>query len=124
MSSRNLLLILFSVALSGFAQVAFKFGVSTAPVRAAMANGTPWSLMREFAQSPAVIAGLAMYGVGTLVWLNVLARMDLSLAYPFVGLSFLLTALLGHYLFQEAFHTGGFLGTALVIAGVVLVARS
>ena len=124
MSGRNLALILFSVALSGFAQVAFKFGVSTAAVRAALAAGSPGPVLLAFAQSPAVVAGLAMYGVGTLVWLNVLARMELSLAYPFVGLSFLLTAVLGHYLFHEVFHAGRIMGTALVIAGIILVARS
>lgn len=124
MFSRNLALILFSVTLSGLAQVAFKLGVSTATTRMAVAAGSPVPIALAFAQSPAIIAGLAMYGVGTLVWLNVLARMDLSQAYPFVGLSFMLTAILGHYLFHETFHAGRIMGTALVIAGVILVARS
>jgi len=124
MSSRLLLLILLSVALSGFAQVSFKMGVSTHGVRAAMASGEVPSLLMAFLLSPAVLAGLAMYGVGTLIWLNVLARMDLSLVYPFVGLSFLLTAVLAHLLFHEAFGSGRIIGTMLVIAGVALVARS
>jgi len=124
MSAPVLLLILLSVSLSGFAQVSFKFGVSSVATRAAMADGSIASMLLAFAQSPAVIVGLAMYGVGTLIWLNVLSRMDLSQAYPFVGLSFLLTALLGYFLFHEPFHPGRLAGTALVIAGVILVARS
>ncbi|HEY4076674.1 MAG TPA: hypothetical protein VGM26_07045 [Rhizomicrobium sp.] len=124
MTSRLLLLILLSVSLSGIAQVSFKIGVSTHEIRAAMASGDVSSLVLAFLLSPAVLAGLAMYGIGTLIWLSVLARMDLSLAYPFVGLSFLLTAILGYFLFHEAFHAGRILGTALVMAGVVLVARS
>jgi drug/metabolite transporter (DMT)-like permease len=40
-----------------------------------------------------------------------------------VGLSFLVTALLGHFLLHETLLPGQVLGTALVIAGVVLVAR-
>ncbi|HEY4077859.1 MAG TPA: EamA family transporter [Rhizomicrobium sp.] len=124
MSAPVFLLILLSVSLSGFAQVSFKLGVSSAATQAAMASGSIPSVLLAFAQSPAVIAGLAMYGVGTLIWLNVLSRMDLSQAYPFVGLSFLLTALLGYFLFHEPFHPGRIAGTALVIAGVVLVARS
>ncbi len=119
-----LFLILLSVSLSGLAQVSFKLGVSSASARAAMADGSIASALFAFAQSPAVIVGLAMYGVGTLIWLNVLSRMDLSLAYPFVGLSFLITALLGYLLFHEPFHPGRIAGTALVIAGVILVARS
>jgi drug/metabolite transporter (DMT)-like permease len=124
MTSRLLLLILLSVTLSGIAQVSFKMGVSTPGVREAMTSGGVSQLVMAFLLSPAVLAGLAMYGVGTLIWLSVLARIDLSLAYPFVGLSFLLTAILGHFLFHEAFHAGRILGTALVVAGVVLVARS
>jgi drug/metabolite transporter (DMT)-like permease len=124
MSAPLLLLILLSVSLSGFAQVAFKLGVSSTATRAAMADGSIPSLLLTFAQSPAIIAGLAMYGIGTLIWLNVLSRMDLSQAYPFVGLSFLITALLGYFLFHEPFHPGRLAGTALVIAGVILVARS
>lgn len=124
MSSRLLVLILISVSLSGFAQVSFKSGVSAIAVRTAMASGAIPSVLLAFLQSPAVLAGLAMYGVGTLIWLSVLARLDLSLAYPFVGLSFVLTAILGHFIFHEAFNPARVLGTALVIAGVVLVARS
>jgi multidrug transporter EmrE-like cation transporter len=123
MSARMILPILLSVSLSGLAQVFFKIGVSTGPVRAALAAGALPQMLLAFALSPAILAGLAMYGVGTLVWLNVLARMDLSLAYPFVGLSFLVTALFGHFLFHEAFHAGRVFGTGLVIAGIILVAR-
>jgi drug/metabolite transporter (DMT)-like permease len=124
MSGPVFLLILLSVSLSGFAQVSFKLGVSSAATQAAMASGSIPSALLAFALSPAIIAGLAMYGVGTLIWLNILSRMDLSQAYPFVGLSFLLTALLGYFLFHEPFHPGRIAGTALVIAGVILVARS
>jgi drug/metabolite transporter (DMT)-like permease len=124
MTAPLLLLILFSVSLSGLAQVLFKYGVSTAAARAAMADGSAASVLLAFVDSPAVIAGLAMYGFGTLIWLNVLSRTDLSLAYPFVGLSFIITALLGYILFHEPFHPGRVAGTVLVVAGVILVARS
>lgn len=118
-----LLLALFSVALSGFAQVAFKFGVSAPAARAAFAEGSPLAVAQALALSPGVIGGLAMYGVGTLVWLNVLARTPLSLAYPFVGLSFVVTGAMGYLLFQEAISVTRVLGTAMVIAGVALVGR-
>ena len=123
MSARILFLILCSVALSGFAQVSFKLGVSGNLVRLAIDRGGIPAILLAYLQSPGVIVGLAMYGVGTIVWLSVLARTELSLAYPFVGLSFVLTALLGHFLFQENLNAGRILGTALVIFGVVLVGR-
>jgi drug/metabolite transporter (DMT)-like permease len=124
MTARILLLILASVALSGLAQVSFKLGVSSGPVSAAVASGSLPRLLTAYALSPGVIAGLAMYGIGTVVWLGVLARTPLSIAYPFVGLSFIITATLGFLMFGETLTAGRVLGTALVIGGVVLVGRA
>jgi drug/metabolite transporter (DMT)-like permease len=118
-----LLLILISVALSGFAQVAFKLGVSAPRVQLAMADGPPAGVLLSLALSPGVLAGLSLYAAGTLMWLNVLARAPLSQAYPFVGLSFVITAAMGAWLFQESLTPARLLGTALVIAGVALVGR-
>jgi drug/metabolite transporter (DMT)-like permease len=72
--------------------------------------------------SPTILGGLALYGIGTLLWLNVLARIELSQAYPFVGLGIVLTGLFGHLLFNDAFSLMRLMGTAVVIAGIILVA--
>lgn len=118
-----LALILFSVALSGLAQVSFKLGMSSDAVRRAIAaSGLPQMLL-AVALSPGVIGGLVLYGVGTLAWLSVLSRTPLSVAYPFVGFSFVITAALGYLLFHEALGPARLFGTALVVAGVVLVGR-
>ena len=118
-----LILAVFSVSLSGLAQALFKLGVSAPGAKAAFAAGSPVLVAQALALSPGVIGGLALYGVGTLVWLNVLARAPLSVAYPFVGLSFVLTAALGYFLFQEALTPVRLAGTALVVLGVALVGR-
>jgi multidrug transporter EmrE-like cation transporter len=51
--------------------------------------------------SPGVLGGLLLYGLGTLLWLQVLARTDMARPYPFVGLGFVITALFGAVLFEE-----------------------
>jgi multidrug transporter EmrE-like cation transporter len=89
---RLFLLILASVSLSAVAQLFLKMGVgrSGAGGGAVSAGGLGTMLM-----SPMVIAGLGLYGIGAMLWLFVLGRAPLSLAYPFVGMGFILTALLG-----------------------------
>jgi multidrug transporter EmrE-like cation transporter len=72
--------------------------------------------------SPAVVAGLCLYGIGTAMWLHALVKIELSQAYPFVGFSFVLTALAGWWLFGEALTAQRTTGIALVVAGVTLVA--
>lgn len=71
-----------------------------------------------------ILLGLFVYFSSAVVWLLVLAKIDVSLAYPFVGLGFILTALLGWLIRGEELSIGRISGTALIVLGVVLVARS
>ena len=119
-----LALALASISLSAVAQVLFKFGMSTPAVRGAIEAGGGIALLRAVALNPGIVGGLSLYGLGTLLWLAVLSRAELSQAYPFVGLSFVLTAVFGAVLFNDALTLMRIAGIALIVAGVVLVGRS
>jgi len=123
MRGAALALILFSVALSGLAQVSFKLGMSSGAVREALSQRTLPQAVQAVVLNPGVIGGLMLYAIGTVAWLSVLARTELSLAYPFVGFSFIITAAMGYLLFHEPLGPARLVGTGLVIAGVVLVGR-
>jgi multidrug transporter EmrE-like cation transporter len=120
MSLGSLILILMSVTLSAVAQVAFKFGVSSDPGQAARAILGP---LAKLATS-GVLIGLGLYAVGTFLWLTALERVDLSQAYPFVGIGFALTTLAGWWLFAEALSAERLTGIALVVIGIILMART
>jgi multidrug transporter EmrE-like cation transporter len=121
MTLRLLLLILASVGLSALAQLALKLGTAgLGGPRAEGAGRELWGL----ATSPMVIAGLALYGVGAVLWLFVLGRAQLSLAYPFVGMGFILTMLAGAMVLGEPVGAARIAGTLLIVAGCVLVART
>jgi undecaprenyl phosphate-alpha-L-ara4N flippase subunit ArnE len=60
-------------------------------------------------------------GLGLLVWLLVLQRLEVSVAYPMLSLNFVLITLAGRYLFKESVDTRHWLGIALILAGVVLL---
>ena len=74
--------------------------------------------------TPGVLLGLMLYGVGTLVWLTALSRVEVSQAYPFVGLGFVLTAIFGHFLFGDQVSLIRAAGIALVIAGIIVISRT
>lgn len=120
MTGNTLALVLISVTLSACAQVLLKLGVSPGPGQAAPGGASLLAMLLR----PGVVGGLALYGLATLVWLRALSQAELSQAYPFVGLGLVLTSLLGHLLFNEALGPSRLLGTVLVVAGVLLVARS
>jgi multidrug transporter EmrE-like cation transporter len=116
----TLCLILASVSLSALAQVSFKFGVASA----AAAGDGGFSVLRYSLLTPGVLGGLALYGLGTLLWLSVLRRIDVSQAYPFIGLGIALTAALGYGVFGEALGLQRILGILLIIGGIAVVAWS
>jgi drug/metabolite transporter (DMT)-like permease len=121
MNLRLLLLILASVSLSALAQLTLKLG--TGPLAAQRSGGAGRELF-ALATSPWVIGGLALYGFGAVLWLFVLGRTQLSLAYPFVGLGFILTMLAGALVLHEPVGFARVAGTLMIVAGCVLVART
>ena len=73
-----LLLALVSISMSAVAQVLFETGMSAAPVRAALTDGAVPAVIRAVALNPSIVGGLALYGLGTVLWLGVLSRAELS----------------------------------------------
>ncbi len=121
MTIRLFLLILVSVGLSALAQLALKIGATAAAnARTGGIGGEVGGLI----QSPMVLVGLGLYGVGAMLWLFVLGRAPLSLAYPFVGMGFILTMLAGAICLNESLSPARIGGTLLIAIGCVLVARS
>lgn len=121
MTGQLLLLILASVGLSAIAQMFLKLGVGAAGVPPASGVGATLS---AYALSPYVVLGLGLYGLGAVLWLFVLSRLPLTAAYPFVGLGFIATMVIGVAALGEAVTPMRVVGTLLIAAGCVLVARS
>ena len=118
-----LALILFTVFLSACAQLALKMGASKPSVQAAFNTGLTEAFATSLA-SPLIWLGLAIYGLSVALWVWVLSRVELSVAYPFVGVSFIVTMAFGAYLLDEQVGAVRILGTVLIATGCVLVARS
>jgi|SRR5450631_1661912 drug/metabolite transporter (DMT)-like permease len=115
---------LLCVALTAAAQISLKLGVSSAPLRALLASSNASTFISRALFATPVLVGLALYGVSTVLWLLVLARSDVSFAYPFVSLGFVLTASYGSIALHESMGPARLTGIALIAVGVVFVARS
>lgn len=67
-------------------------------------------------------AGFVLYGAGFLVWLWLLRRLPLSVAFPIAAGALIATTVLGGYLFLgESLVVVQVIGIALILAGIVLV---
>ena len=63
---------------------------------------------------------LLTYGLATLLWIHLLRTTPLSVAYPFMGLSFVFVPLLGMLVFLVSISLNQALGAGLILAGVSL----
>ena len=121
MTLQSFILVITSVTLSAFGQTAFKIGVG----RVTFGEGAGMlSKIMGFAASPYILAGLAFYGVGTLFWMFALRQLDLSLAYPFVALSFIVVFLIGVFGLQEPLNMTRVLGLLIITLGLVIMSRA
>ena len=75
---------------------------------------------QEFVNWP-VFFGLSCYGFSTLLWLYSLSKLPLRVVYPFTVLSFIMVLGLAWVVLGERAGWRAGLGTALVLAGLVLI---
>ena len=88
-------------------------------------GGLPFAAMvSKIAFVPSFYAACLLYAAATVLWVWILTRLPLSIAYPFVGLSFVMVALVGWYFLGETPSVRGWIGVLMVAAGVALVASS
>jgi drug/metabolite transporter (DMT)-like permease len=67
---------------------------------------------------------IGVMGVYALLWQQVIARMPLSTAFMFKGTSLIFILLISALLFRESITTNNIIGSAIIIAGIVLYAKS
>lgn len=114
-------LILASVTLNALAQILLRIGARSA---AEAGNGSVLAGFADLALRPTILAGLACYGLSLLAWLYILGRIDVSFAYPFLALGFVLVALAGWQLLGEPMSPARATGIAIILVGVLVLARS
>lgn len=68
--------------------------------------------------------GMLIYVFSAGLWIWVLTKVDISLAYPFISFSFIVTLGFGVTLFQEPLTTMKILGTAVIIVGCFILTKS
>ena len=69
-----------------------------------------------------LISALALYGVMTLLWIWVLRHVPLHLAYPFMGLAFIIVPTLAWFFLGEPMNARTIGGGVLILAGIALAA--
>jgi multidrug transporter EmrE-like cation transporter len=73
--------------------------------------------------NPWIISVFAAAAIAALSWMAAMTRLELSVAYPFVAITFALVLILSGVFFDEAITTAKTLGVGLIILGIVVATR-
>lgn len=96
-------------------QIFFKMAAENAPQMNSL------NAVFSLALNPWFIGALALYAFSTLLWVSVLQQVNLSVAYPFVALGFVVIPLASYVLFKEPLNWQYGLGVVLLLVSLKLI---
>jgi drug/metabolite transporter (DMT)-like permease len=118
-----LLLALVSILLLVSGQTLLKVGLNDIG-GISLFNGNPVGSLLALFRTPWIIVGFVCYGVAAILWLDVLSKLDFSLAFPLVSLTYVFALVIGHFVFNETVGLSRILGVFLILAGLFFIIRS
>ena len=119
MKSAYLTWILTSVLCSSIAHFALKLGA----LRLNLGGGAADVILRLGTNGWLILGGM-LHALALALWVIGLKHVELSVAYPFIALGFVLVSLLSWLFLSEALSAARLIGMLLIASGVVLIART
>jgi multidrug transporter EmrE-like cation transporter len=113
-------LVFFCTLIGAAAQVLFKIGAKALPMlgpTAILAN--PMIALRN----TALLAGLSLYGLFTLLLVFALRDCELSIIYPAIALGYVLGTFLSLIFFRETMNPFKACGIATIVLGVMILGK-
>lgn len=114
-------IIVLSVLLNACAQLLLSVGLKG---KVMFDSEQPLKSVVDLALNPGVVLALLVYGLSIILWMWVLSKTDVSLAYPFLGLGFAFVAVISFFFLGEPLGVQKSIGIVTVALGIILLARS
>lgn len=121
--SKFFILILITVALNAISQLLMKAGMAQVG-QVEFSGARVRSMAVVAATNPFIILGLTTMTISMGTHLMSLSRFDVSFAFPFISLAYVIVAAWGYFFLGEDVNATRMLGILTIIAGTVIVARS
>ncbi|MBH87879.1 MAG: 4-amino-4-deoxy-L-arabinose transferase [Pelagibacterales bacterium] len=118
----NLIFIVTSVLLNALAQILLKAGMKNFGNIDLKNNITQTVL--SISLNPYIISGFISYGISIILWLWVLSKVDVSLAYPFQALGYIIVTILAWLVFQENINLIRIIALIFITLGLIILAFS
>jgi multidrug transporter EmrE-like cation transporter len=115
MSPRILLFVCILLGVIG--QLALKRGINAVAPR----FSDPLPLILHSLLNPLVILGFALYGIASVLWILVLSKLPLSIAYPAISVGYVLILLFSWFYLNEPLTINRIVAVALISIGFIML---
>lgn len=120
--SLDYLYILATLLFTVYGQLILKWRISQlGPLPGAAAAKIKFLILLLF--DPAIFSGFAAAYLASLAWMAAMTKFELSHAYPFMSLNFVIVIILSGWLLNEPISVQKMLGIGLIVVGTVVAAR-
>lgn len=119
----NYLYILATIAFTVYGQLILKWRI--AQVGGSLPAGTLEKLkfLVALVFDPYIFSGFLAAFLASLAWMAAMTKFELSHAYPFMSLNFVVVLLLSGWLLNESLTVQKFAGVFLIVLGTIVAAR-
>lgn len=121
MTFQTFLIILAGVILNALAQIALKSGANEL-LKAS--NIAPFHKMLAAAMIWQLYLGLSLYAMSVTIWVIALMRAPVSVAYPMLSVGYVINVVIAYFMFSEPITMPKLLGVAVILCGVIILARA
>jgi len=108
---------LWAIGLVSFATLIGAFG----PILLKKASAKKLSKISSLIRNYHLMGGIALYGIGTILFIPALKGGDLSILYPFVSLTYIWVSLLSVKFLGEKMNLFKWTGVGIIILGVSFI---
>jgi undecaprenyl phosphate-alpha-L-ara4N flippase subunit ArnE len=116
--SEKWLLPLMAAGISAIGQLLLKYAM----LRHGPIQLNPLGILRLISE-PRLVIALVLYAAALLMWLQVLARVPLSTAYPMLAVTYVIVPLMSVVFFDEKMQIQQLIGICFVLMGVALIGK-
>ena len=120
MTLPTLLILTASVCLNALAQIFLRMAMAGRSLSA----GALFDLVIKVLSQPPFWAGMSCYGLSIGLWLIVLSRLPVGVAYPLLSIGYIVATALGIAFLGESVNYQRMLGVGLICARVFFISRT
>lgn len=123
MNLLTFMLAVISVTLNALAQIALRKTMQTIGTFPQSASDY-FNFGYQLILNAWFITGMSLYAISIGLWMAVLGKTEVSLAYPFLSIGYIITAFIGYFFLHENVNLLRIIGLVTICIGIIIISRS